>query len=1148
MSERLEWTEEILKLNKDKTFHSQMAQIRTKALLKEISEKPPSYDWTYVASQVIRNMTGAFFTLQELGEKNPNVLDQLQGLTLQLARTWERLAKLGERVTNETATMNAAVMYELAGYQANAVCLSRKLGLNFAEIFEPTVSDLTNAFMQRLFLQLRAMAKTAQLEPKVDEVKQSSLSNAIFLGICAKAFEQAGFYFLTGDKASIETAKEYLTIAERGFAYQGRVEEANLIRSVRSLLPVMVLRSTWTAFDDIVRDNPRWRRYLKLSARGTGTNLLKSQSMSELWPSQTLAVANGLLDPRLSKIIRMPTSAGKTRVAELAIVHALTTIPNAKCVYIAPYRALVSELEQSFLNLFGDLGFQATSIVGSYETDDFEQLIVSNADIWIMTPEKLDLLNRAKPEFLNNVRLFVLDEAHVMHDERRGVKFELLLSRLKRRLQNARFLFLSAVVPDETLKDFAAWFSADAERDITSTDWRPSHQRLATFEWEGTTGVLHYSRDEDIPLLKEFVPGIINQRMYEVPNKKGKIVQEYFPDYNSKAQIAAELAFKLSGLGPVLIFCAQTPLVESVALALEKRLNLALVKDKNVPTFFLRGGMTRSAQVAEEWLGEKHLITRLLKQGIAVHYRNLPEAVRKSVETDFRNHQFQVLIATNTLAQGVNLPIRTVIIHSCWRYDEDIGRMKRLPARDYWNIAGRAGRAGQETEGTIIHIVEKPHDKTDFAYYIGKRKEVEPVKSALLGILEHLVDERISEDSLDEILDPEILALLVEEGTNFFSDENLGNVLDSTLVRTQAERAHVPTTLLRKAFADLAKSIEKSVPNESLRQVYSITGLSTESCEMLRSYIELNSTKINNLLRSAGPSNIEEITSIFLNGCLSISEMESKQEFDGSYEKLLLYWIKGFSVPEIISEFSKPMTSSKDLAKLIEDLFGYRLPWGLSALIAVSKKSLGIEDKEVSKYITYFPAMVKFGVPTPEASWAMTAGMPFRKVAIQIAAMYVQERPSEREDFLKWIKNINSEQLHYEFGLEGPILEDVNQALSKAGPNELLKGNTSVYDILPYDTDVVGISFENRFLTASAAKEGEVVDLSREYDNPTDRNAIKVQYYGQTIGYIEKQLAQLAGVDMDCGLILNGTIINVIKGNIPKIRIRIYEKSKTELT
>ena len=674
-----------------------------------------------------------------------------------------------------------------------------------------------------------------------------------------------------------------------------------------------------------------------------------------------------------------------------------------------------------------------------------------------------------------------------------------------------------------------------------SSDWRPSHQRLAKFEWRGATGVLCYSRDDDLPILNEFVPGIISQQVYEVANKKGKIVKEYFPDYNSKGQIAAELAFKLADLGPVLIFCSQTNHAENVAKALEKRLHLALTKQKSLPTHFLKGATSRSVSSAEEWLGESHLITRLLRNGIAVHHRGLPEAVRKSVETDFRNRQFQVLIATNTLAQGVNLPIRTVIIHSCWRFDRTENRQKRIPARDYWNIAGRAGRAGQETEGTIIHIIEQPHDERDFEYYSKKKKEVEPVRSALFQLLEDLVNKRISESNLDEILDPEILALLVEEGTEFFSEQNIENVLDNTLVRTQAARIGVPTEPLKKALAGLARNIDKHIPDKALKRVYSSTGLSSESCEKLSSYIGENSGKITNLLRNAGPANLDELAALFLDGCLEISEMKPEQEFNGSYEKLLLSWLKGFSVPQIISEFgAEQMTSLEDLASFIEDLFEYRLPWGLSALIEVSKKQLGIEDKEVSSYATYFPAMVKFGVPTPVASWALTEGIPLRKVAIEIASRYLQEHASvEREGFIKWLGKISSEQLHFEFGLDGPILEDVNQALTKAGHNELLRDNSTISEILPYDTDVVGIAYENRFLAASAANEGDAVSLSREYDNPNDRNAVKVLFDAQTVGYLDRQLAQLAAVDMDCGLILKAIIIHVTKGRIPRLQIRI---------
>ena len=137
---------------------------------------------------------------------------------------------------------------------------------------------------------------------------------------------------------------------------------------------------------------------------------------------------------RSNKIVKMPTSAGKTRIAELAIVYTLITNPGSKCVYIAPYRALVSELEQTFLNLLSDLGYRVSSVAGAFESDEFEELLLHDADVVVTTPEKLDLLFRTQADFFSNVQLFVLDEAHIIHDLQRGAKYELLLTRLKRKL------------------------------------------------------------------------------------------------------------------------------------------------------------------------------------------------------------------------------------------------------------------------------------------------------------------------------------------------------------------------------------------------------------------------------------------------------------------------------------------------------------------------------------------------------------------------------------------------------------------------------------------------------------------------------------------------------------------------------------------
>jgi len=429
----------------------------------------------------------------------------------------------------------------------------------------------------------------------------------------------------------------------------------------------------------------------------------------------------------------------------------------------------------------------------------------------------------------------------------------------------------------------------------------------------------------------------------------------------------------------------------------------------------------------------------------------------------------------------------------------------------------------------------------DYQYFLENRKEVEPVQSALFQLLQDLVDNRLSKSALSEILDPEILALLVEEGTEFFSAQNVEKILDGTLVQAQAKRIRVRTKPLNESFANIAKGITQLLPDKSYQQVYSSTGLSSESCEKLRTYVAENGATITHLLKNAGPSDVIEMATLFFEGCLLTSEMRPEREFGGSYTELLQLWLRGTEIPQIMLEFQEQTTSLEELAKFIEDIFEYRLPWGISALLGISMKELDVEVEELSKYAQYLPTMVKFGVPTPEASWALSAGIPFRETAMEIAAKYLQEnRLPSRDDFIQWLGKLNSEELHYEFGLEGSTLEDVNKVLSRSGPNQLLKEHTSIEEILPYETYVVGIAYENRFMIASTARVEQTVDLARDYDNPVDRNAVKVKLNGQTLGYIERQLAQLMAPDIDCGLRIKGIISSITKARVPRIRIRIF--------
>ncbi|SRR6266566_1392363 len=1142
------WLERIQALSTDKQFQIEVAQMRAKALLKEVTDDVPEYKWTYVPSTVIRNATGASIIFEAISRTQPQQLKTLETIARQVALLWESVGKLGERVSSETATMNAAVAYELSGYQANASCLARRLVVHASQLGAPSLESLTSVFLQRFLVRTRQLTKRTRQEPDQIQGIDNSVVKAAALAFAGEGFDNASRYLLTGMEENLSKATSAFLDSQKIYGGLGAILESNLVLSMRSLLPVMQMRSTWTHFSGLVKDNARWERYLKLLARGIGDEVLNSPSVSELWPSQVLALSSGLLDPSKSKIIRMPTSAGKTRVAELAMVHILVTEPGSKCVYVAPYRALVWELEQSFLNLFGDLGFQVSTVVGTYESDEFEELIASDADILVLTPEKLDLLQRAQPSFLNNVRLFIMDEGQIVHDRDRGVKFELLLTRLKLRLPNARFLLLSAVVPQETLEDFARWFNADPNQDVVVSRWRPSIQRYSKFQWQRQGGVIRYVPSEDIPILNEFVSGVITERLFEFKNPKtARINRKRFPDPNVKSQTAAELAFKFAERGPVLVFCALPSHVEAVGKALEKRLNYFELTEHVPPSHIPRSPSLGSVLTSEEWLGNDHLVTRLLKRGVAIHHGDLPEAVKKTIERDFRERQLKILIATNTLAQGVNLPIRTVVVHGCRRRTSE-GQSERITASDYWNIAGRAGRAGAETEGLIIHIVLTPMDELDFQYYLGHRDNVEPIKGALYGVLSDLVNNRLSEDEARKKLDPEILAILVEEGLDSLSQETIDKILNGSLVSVQTSGSLELLPRLKNTFKETADEITSRSPNRTYWPVYSATGLRTESCETLRKYVIDHKDALLNLLTVSDERNFPEFVKMCLDACVLLPEMQPTREFGGSYEDLLMRWLSGKGIREIIEEFKDEATSVEDLGKFIEEFFCYELPWGISAFVKIAAEVLELEFEKLPDMVRFTPSMIKIGVSAPPATWAFSAGIPFRSAAQKAGAKYLGQSPQPNyKDFSRWIKTINPEDLQYQFGLKGPVLREVSKALSRFGTNELLKNYTSLDDFLPRETWVRGIEHEEeRIIHALGAQKGDPIELVRDYDNSADRNAIQLHLKGHQLGFVERELAQVLAVEIDAGLALSGMVTEIEEHAVRQIRVRIADGSNHE--
>lgn len=1123
----------------DRGYQSELAQVRAKATLQVIGQATPPPHWTYVGRRFARNSAAAVYALEALAVQDPSGVEQFEDEARRVALAWENLARLGEGLSRPLALLNASLAYELAGYQANATYLAREVFPRLDPDTQPDFHALVSSFLQRRLLLTWRFNEQLRRNPPDASQELDVLAFKLGEMVLGDALANACRFFLSGSTSAYDASLRLLDESAALFANLGAPLESNVAFGLRSVVPLMRRRSTWSQLSHLVAGSEVWKRYLTLLARGISDP--RARGVTELWPSQIHVVNSGLLGSDDSAVVRLPTSGGKTRIAEMAIIDVLQRLPNAKCVFVAPYRALAFEVEKTLGALLGDLGFRVSSVIGSYETDEFEDFLLRTADVLIVTPEKLDLVLRLRPEILQQIKLIVLDEVHVMDDSSRGPKFELLLSRIKTRLSDCRFLVMSAVVPDSTLKLFAKWLAGSADRAVSS-DWRPTIQRLSRFQWQGTNGVIRFEHDSEIPELAGFIPGAIRQKTYKFVHPETRRTRtRHFPRPEKK-DTAAELAYVLSSQGPVLVFCTQPGFAEGVCKALlnEAIESRRLIGEPVYPHFDSRHA-TRSLELAKEWLGANHIATRALSQGVALHHGRLPGVVREAIETDCRAGRYGVIVATNTLAQGVNLPVKTVIVHSTWRGDES-GERSRISVRDYWNIAGRAGRAGQETEGLIIHLTLTDQDQRDFNHYRNPQNS-EPVSGALFRMLEELTRVRLSADAIENaagVLDPEVLAIAVEEGIDSVDSDSWDSSLKGTYVEVQAKETQHELEPLLQVVRTAARNVFTRAPEASWRRVYAQTGLSSFSCSRLRDFVTAHSDDLRRLLPAAGNDDLQELSHHVMDIGFQLPEAQTTVSFAGDPEFLLALWLEGSPVEEIYSKVADAVDSGEQLSRFIEDLFGYRFPWIVSAFLRISREELGFDNNGLSDYARNYPTMIKYGVPDPIAAWAMSAGIPTRRTAILLAGAFGRENYSlTHEDFVTWLATLSDDTLVHDYGITGFILEDLRYKLGRMAINPLLRPIEPLRQMLPLQTRVAGVYYENRHFVARRVRTGDSLDLRRDYDNPVDPNAIAVYHRAGQVGFLLKDVAQRLAPELDSGEVITARAASVTQAEVPEITLEL---------
>ncbi|MEU8203405.1 DEAD/DEAH box helicase [Streptosporangium sp. NPDC049046] len=498
------------------------------------------------------------------------------------------------------------------------------------------------------------------------------------------AVSAALFAIEIGSRDLLESALDELRLGERASSDVSAPGPWWVYRLTRHLLGGLFDTSLETNIPNEpppgVADNVERWPYL----RGTFVESLLARERSEidLWPSQLHVVDRIFRDGR-DLVVALPTSAGKTRIAELSILACLAQ--GRRTVYVTPLRALSAQTEQALARTFSPLGIRVSSLYGSMGTSDVDEDNLRSSAIVVATPEKLDFALRSDPSVLDDVGLVVLDEGHMIGASEREVRYEAQIQRLLRRpdASTRRVLCLSAVFPSGSeLNDFVAWITDDDPDGLHREEWRPTQQRFGLVEWRRDHARLTITLGPDQP----FIP-----RYFEAKKPSGRR-RKMFPADQREHVIAT--AWRLVEEGQtVLVFCPQRNSVEPYARAIIDLYSRSLVSSVLPEDVDLNNALA----VGAEWFGADHPILRCLRLGVAIHHGALPGPFRREIERLLQQGSLKVTIASPTLAQGLNLSASAVLFHGL-RRGRDL-----LKGSEFANVIGRAGRAFVDTEGLVLY-------------------------------------------------------------------------------------------------------------------------------------------------------------------------------------------------------------------------------------------------------------------------------------------------------------------------------------------------------------------------------------------------------------------------------------------------------------
>lgn len=736
-----------------------------------------------------------------------------------------------------------------------------------------------------------------------------------------------------------------------------------------------------------------------------------------LYPQKESILKGELLNPaHRAFVISLPTSSGKTLIAEYKILQALNEFKQRGgwVAYVVPTKALINQVYARLHHDLNQIGIKIEKASGALEIDGFESYLIENKgentdfDILVTTYEKLHLLIR---QGLGTTQkrplvLTIVDEAHNIEDKTRGLNLELLLATIKNDCQEANFVLLTPDIPNAN--QISSWLGGERGKDIhLQLDWWQPNERVIgalIVERSGNSFTTYLKTlntvkntlaiGENIPLVKEEKNSSI---------RKSKI-------NNSRIKLSEYVASKVvKEKSPIIILANKINETYQIANYLSENLEL---------NYTLHDDVKLLRKFVAQELGDNFPLVDYLEKGIAIHSSAIPDEIRLLIEQLMVEGKLLALVSTTTIAQGINFPVSAVIIGS-YNYPF-IGEM---PTRDFWNLVGRVGRVGQNSVGWVGIASTNKKDLQKITNYVLRASQ------DLLSQLESAIDIAMNCENEDfsrwlyyderwsQLLQYiSHLRLQVNDLQTFINrlEEKLNATLGFSQISDNA----------KKSF--LIEKLKQYVKKLSLQdaQMADATGFSTITIRQMISKLSRSNLSPHDWqkhqLFSEQNQTMQKLVGIMLETYeirKSIEEIKigNKVLHKNSIARLIKNWVNGLNISEISirlfgdSKVDNIEKTSKAIYKVIINAGC----WGIAALQKMPTSGIDWNylSEEEKKRMMNIPAYIYYGVNTDEGVLMRKANVP-RSIANKLGEYYKNNvnkniDTAKISDINNWLKGVN---------------------------------------------------------------------------------------------------------------------------------------------